>query len=43
MTVRFVFSRLFEMTVSHLYHLARIHQVSCDLQPEVSQGDSLTE
>lgn len=41
LTVRFVL--LFEMTISHLYHLAQIHQVPCDLQPEVSQGDSLTE
>lgn len=43
LTISFVFPRLFEMTISHLYHLAQTHQVSCDLQPEVSQGDSLTE
>lgn len=35
--------RLSEMAVSHLYQQAQIHQVSCDLQPEVSRGDSLTE
>lgn len=43
LTVRLVFSRLFEMKISHLYHLAQIHQVFCDLQLEVSRGDSLSE
>lgn len=43
LTVRLVFSRLFEMKISHLYHLAQIHQVSCDLQLKVSRGDSLSE
>lgn len=35
LTVRLVFSGVFEMTKSHLYHLAQIHQVS------LPRGDSL--